>query len=83
MCFAGKHSPISATRQPYFSQRLVWFLKPNSFLWVERVNERGTEPSFGSGPRRSVGGGRRGVVDDASEEEGDSQGDFNGTKSSE
>jgi hypothetical protein len=30
-----------------------------------------------------VGGGRRGVVDDASEEEVDSQGDFNGTKSSE
>nr|XP_020451645.1 myosin-11 isoform X2 [Monopterus albus] len=42
---------------------------------------RGNEPSFGIGstPRR-IGGGRR-VVDDASEEEVDSQGDFNGTKS--
>uniref|UniRef100_A0A665V3G1 Myosin, heavy chain 11a, smooth muscle n=1 Tax=Echeneis naucrates TaxID=173247 RepID=A0A665V3G1_ECHNA len=39
---------------------------------------RGNEPSFGSTPRR-IGGGRR-VVDDASEEEADSQGDFNGTK---
>lgn len=42
---------------------------------------RGNEPSFGSAPRR-VGGGRR-VVEDASEEEGDSQGDFNGAKPTE
>uniref|UniRef100_A0A8C4HLT5 Myosin heavy chain 11 n=1 Tax=Dicentrarchus labrax TaxID=13489 RepID=A0A8C4HLT5_DICLA len=40
---------------------------------------RGNEPSFGSTPRR-MGGGRR-VVEDASEEEADSQSDFNGTKS--
>lgn len=37
---------------------------------------RGNEPSFGSTPRR-IGGGRR-VIEDASEEEGDSQGDYNG-----
>ncbi|KAI4832052.1 hypothetical protein KUCAC02_015036 [Chaenocephalus aceratus] len=42
---------------------------------------RGNEPSFGSTSRRT-GGGRR-VVDDASEEEADSQGNFNGTKSAE
>uniref|UniRef100_A0A673B7D5 Myosin, heavy chain 11a, smooth muscle n=1 Tax=Sphaeramia orbicularis TaxID=375764 RepID=A0A673B7D5_9TELE len=42
---------------------------------------RGNEPSFGSAPRR-MGGGRR-VVEDASEEEGESQSDFNGTKSTE
>uniref|UniRef100_A0A3Q3H118 Myosin, heavy chain 11a, smooth muscle n=1 Tax=Kryptolebias marmoratus TaxID=37003 RepID=A0A3Q3H118_KRYMA len=42
---------------------------------------RGNEPSFGSVPRR-MGGGRR-VVEDASEEEVDSQSDFNGTKASE
>ncbi|XP_061088261.1 myosin-11a isoform X1 [Conger conger] len=43
---------------------------------------RGNEPSFSSAPRRMGGGGRRGVMDntDASEEEGDLQGDFNGTK---
>lgn len=40
---------------------------------------RGNEPSFGSAPRR-MGGGRR-VVEDASEEDADSQSDFNGTKS--
>ena len=44
---------------------------------------RGNEPSFSSAPRRIGGGGRRGVVDDASEEEGDSQSDYNGTKSAE
>uniref|UniRef100_A0A8C6TJ88 Myosin, heavy chain 11a, smooth muscle n=1 Tax=Neogobius melanostomus TaxID=47308 RepID=A0A8C6TJ88_9GOBI len=37
---------------------------------------RGNEPSFGSTPRR-IGGGRR-VIEDASEEEFDSQSDFNG-----
>uniref|UniRef100_A0A3Q2Y746 Myosin, heavy chain 11a, smooth muscle n=1 Tax=Hippocampus comes TaxID=109280 RepID=A0A3Q2Y746_HIPCM len=37
---------------------------------------RGNEPSFGSTPRR-IGGGRR-AVEDASEEEADSQSDFNG-----
>ncbi|XP_074484993.1 myosin-11a isoform X2 [Sebastes fasciatus] len=42
---------------------------------------RGNEPSFG-GTARRTGGGRR-VVEDASEEEADSQGDFNGTKSAE
>uniref|UniRef100_A0A8D0AH53 Myosin, heavy chain 11a, smooth muscle n=1 Tax=Sander lucioperca TaxID=283035 RepID=A0A8D0AH53_SANLU len=42
---------------------------------------RGNEPSFGSTTRR-MGGGRR-VVEDASEEEADSQSDFNGTKSAE
>ncbi|XP_054460247.1 myosin-11a isoform X2 [Anoplopoma fimbria] len=42
---------------------------------------RGNEPSFGSAGRR-MGGGRR-VVEDASEEEVDSQSDFNGTKSAE
>ncbi|XP_056264528.1 myosin-11-like isoform X2 [Pseudoliparis swirei] len=42
---------------------------------------RGTEPSFGSTARRT-GGGRR-VVEDASDEEADSQSDFNGTKSAE
>eukprot|EP00064_Thunnus_orientalis_P007044 superscaffoldBa00000761_g7063 len=42
---------------------------------------RGNEPSFGSASRR-MGGGRR-VVDDASEEEVDSQTDFNGTKAAE
>ncbi|KAG7214533.1 hypothetical protein INR49_023048 [Caranx melampygus] len=42
---------------------------------------RGNEPSFGSTPRR-MGGGRR-MVEDASEEEADSQGDFNGTKAAE
>uniref|UniRef100_A0A3B3TWZ6 Myosin, heavy chain 11a, smooth muscle n=1 Tax=Poecilia latipinna TaxID=48699 RepID=A0A3B3TWZ6_9TELE len=42
---------------------------------------RGNEPSFSSAPRR-MGGGRR-VMEDASEEDGDSQNDFNGTKSSE
>uniref|UniRef100_A0A7N6A413 Myosin, heavy chain 11a, smooth muscle n=1 Tax=Anabas testudineus TaxID=64144 RepID=A0A7N6A413_ANATE len=40
---------------------------------------RGNEPSFGSTPRR-MGGGRR-VVEDATEEDADSQSDFNGTKS--
>ncbi|KAM8843536.1 myosin-11a isoform 1-T1 [Synchiropus picturatus] len=40
---------------------------------------RGNESSFASTPRRT-GGGRR-VVEDASEEEGDSQNDFNGTRS--
>lgn len=48
-------------------------------LWHLR---RGNEPSFGSTPRRMGGGGRR-VVEDASEEEADSQSDFNGTKSAE
>uniref|UniRef100_A0A3B5ALM5 Myosin heavy chain 11 n=1 Tax=Stegastes partitus TaxID=144197 RepID=A0A3B5ALM5_9TELE len=42
---------------------------------------RGNEPSFASTPRR-MGGGRR-VVEDASEEEADTQSDFNGTKSTE
>lgn len=42
---------------------------------------RGTEPSFSSAPRRVGGSARRGVIDDASEEDGDSQGDYNGTKS--
>uniref|UniRef100_A0AAQ4RH62 Myosin heavy chain 11 n=1 Tax=Gasterosteus aculeatus aculeatus TaxID=481459 RepID=A0AAQ4RH62_GASAC len=42
---------------------------------------RGNEPSFGSTARR-MGGGRR-VLEDASEEEADSQSDFNGTKSGE
>ncbi|KAK9539701.1 hypothetical protein VZT92_002203 [Zoarces viviparus] len=41
---------------------------------------RGNEPSFGSTTRRMGSGGRR-VVEDASEEEADSQSDFNGTKS--
>uniref|UniRef100_A0AAX7VLZ5 Myosin, heavy chain 11a, smooth muscle n=1 Tax=Astatotilapia calliptera TaxID=8154 RepID=A0AAX7VLZ5_ASTCA len=40
---------------------------------------RGNEPPFSSTPRR-IGGGRR-VVEDASEEDTDSQSDFNGTKS--
>ncbi|XP_058258627.1 myosin-11a isoform X3 [Hemibagrus wyckioides] len=44
---------------------------------------RGNEtPSFASGGRRT--GGRRGMIDaDANEEDADSQGDYNGTKSSE
>uniref|UniRef100_A0AAZ3R8Z0 Myosin heavy chain 11 n=1 Tax=Oncorhynchus tshawytscha TaxID=74940 RepID=A0AAZ3R8Z0_ONCTS len=42
---------------------------------------RGTEPSFSAAPRRAGGSARRGVIDDASEEDGDSQGDYNGTKS--
>ncbi|XP_006790921.1 myosin-11a [Neolamprologus brichardi] len=40
---------------------------------------RGNEPSFSSAPRR-IGGSRR-VVEDASEDDADSQSDFNGTKS--
>ena len=50
-------------------------------MYISLAFRRGNEPSFGSAPRR-MGGGRR-LVDDASEEEADSQNDFNGTKSSE
>ncbi|KAL1005872.1 hypothetical protein UPYG_G00065020 [Umbra pygmaea] len=48
---------------------------------IPEPKERGAEPSFSTATRRVGGGGRRGVIDDASEEEGDSQGDYNGTKS--
>lgn len=71
---------VSKPRAAPLTDGVCLFVSRGMFF-IYFIFRRGTEPSFGSTARRT-GGGRR-VVEDASDEEADSQSDFNGTKSAE
>lgn len=68
-------SKVDATHSGEFLHFLLLLVGPSP----PPPFRRGTEPSYVSTPRR-VGSSRR-VVEEASEEEADSQGDYNGTRS--
>lgn len=72
-------STLTAFQRFFLTNLLKPFFCLFVFLFPFLVFRRGNEPSYISTPRR-LGGSRR-VVEEASEEEVDMQGDYNGTRS--